>query len=188
MTSSIPKFIALAGLPGAGKDVLANELIKRHGYKHLKIASFLKDTVSRLFGLSDEQVHGSQKDAVDSRWKCTPRQILQFFGTDMMQLQIQQLIPHIGRRFWVDSVLKDQKYDQPIVISDLRFLHEYEALTDVLGRDNVFIIRIERDGFKVDSSSHVAEREHLHIPTDLILINHGNTPEELYDDLMNSVG
>lgn len=168
-----PRIIALCGRLRSGKDTVADVLHREFQYKHVKISDPIKRSCKILFDLSDEQIEGHLKDEVDVRWGVTPRRILQFIGTDC----IQELMPHVKRDFWVNRV--DTR--KPVVISDLRFLHEYDALKR---RDqDVRFIRVERPGLlSSDKDTHVSETEYGRIPVDAILVNNGTR-----NDLQNKI-
>ena len=59
------KIIALCGRRGAGKDFIANELVREHGFVNLKFAGPIKETLARLFSLSHEQIEGTEKEKID---------------------------------------------------------------------------------------------------------------------------
>jgi len=179
----VPRIIAICGYKRSGKDTIANYLCK-HGYKNVKIADQLKTMVKQLFNFTQDQLELDEKENIDSRWEISPRQVMQFFGTEIMQYEIQKLLPNIGRTFWIKSFI--EKYlvsnnDEKYVISDMRFLHEYEELK----KYNVFVIMVQRD---VDDNSnkehetHSSEKEYLQIPTDIIITNNSTI-----DDLLIKV-
>lgn len=170
---SFPKIIAICGARRSGKDTLARILETQYGYKHLKISHELKSIVSQLFTLNDEQLENDNKDIVDGRYGITPREIMQFFGTEMMQYKLSELLPQMGRKFWIKLFIEKYIISQTndkIVISDLRFLHEY----DELKKYNAVIVKIERENnpYKNDKlDTHVSETEYNQIPFDHILKN-----------------
>jgi dephospho-CoA kinase len=166
----IPRIIAICGAKRSGKDVLADFLIKKYGYNKIKFADLLKDVVKILFDFSNDQLGDSNsKDIIDDRWSITPRQALQFFGTEILQYKLQELLPNIDKKFLTLSLLSKIKDDQIYVISDLRFLHEYEELKKL----NAFIIRIDRlNNLKDDN--HVSEKEYINIPYNIYVKNNTN--------------
>lgn len=164
---SLPRIIAICGKKRCGKDTLANHIATTYGYTHVKIASHLKDVMGVLFGFSNTQLELDEKDAIDPRWGITPRQAMQFFGTDIMQYEIQKLLPHVGRTFWIQGLL--QKYpEQKIVISDLRFPHEYNMI-----RSECCIVKIYRDSIQ-STDAHSSETEFENIPHTILLKNNGS--------------
>jgi hypothetical protein len=99
--SNMPKIIAICGAKRSGKDVLADYLVKKYNYERLAFADPLKLTVKNLFNFDDDQLGigedkgTDKKDIIDERWGITPRAALQFFGTEIMQEKIQELLPNI---------------------------------------------------------------------------------------------
>ena len=129
--------ILLCGFKRCGKDTFANYISQTYNYTHLKISQKLKDSLQILFDFNDDQIEGNKKDVLDKQWNITPRQAMQFVGTDMFQHQIQKLIPNINRDFWIKNISNEieRKYNttpsENIVISDLRFIHEINYLSNL---------------------------------------------------------
>ena len=64
------------------------------------------------------------------------------------------------------SKIKNDKY---YVITDLRFLHEYEKIKNL----DVFFIRIIRPT-NINNDLHSSETEYMNIPCDIEIINDGS--------------
>lgn len=164
-----PSIIAICGYRRSGKDTVADILSEKYLFKKIKIAYKLKEIVKVLFDFNDFQLEIEKKDIIDPRWNTSPRQIMQFFGTDIMQFKIQEIMPHIGRSFFIESLINYINTQTTInkwVISDLRFVHEWKCLQ----KYNTFIIRVENDNIpKIDT--HISETEWLNITPDLIIKN-----------------
>jgi len=177
--------LALCGRAGAGKDALADYLVTRHGFTKAKFADPLKRAACVLFDWPPEALEGPAKDQPDSRYGgVTPRALLQWLGTSVMQHSLQDVMPGVGRGFFAnrlcrqlllraasDSILR-------IVISDMRFMHEYVALRRCFG-DNMCCIKITREESalhprRIREAEHVSETEHLSIPVNLELCNDGS--------------
>lgn len=173
MAVTTPKVIALCGLKRCGKDTFADVLVREYGFEHRKIAGKLKTVVRYLFELSEEQVETDLKETVDPRWGTTPRRLMQFFGTEVLQEKIQELLPQEGRRFLIHSALA-APITQPTVISDLRFMHEYEMLKATFP-NSLEIIEVRRGGGNETASDpHISEHEYVHIPKNKIIYNDGS--------------
>ena len=200
----MPRIIAICGAKRSGKDVLAEHLVRKYNYERIAFAEPLKHAIKTLFNFDDEQVGigedtgTGKKDALDERWGITPRAALQFFGTEVMQEKIQELLPDIKRNFFANTLKNyiktrmDANEGQRFVISDLRFLHEYEVLFSIpnIRKDDIAIIRVirpdagflgissdavaaARDAVAAASVSHKSEQEYINIPYDIILFNNG---------------
>jgi len=173
----LPKLIGICGKKRSGKDILANYLCNNYSFTNEKISEDLKNIIKILFGFTDNQLESNEKEDIDKSWGVSPRQTMKFIGTEIMQYKIQELLPNIKRNFWINSFIKKHIENQTnnIVISDLRFLHEYEALK----KYNIYIIRLERD-LENNEDNHISETEFLNIPPDVILSNNG-TINDLYN-------
>lgn len=185
-----PMIIAICGPKRSGKDTIADHLITKYNYEKIKIADPLKMIVKDLFGFTENQVgETDDKDIIDERWGITPRKALQFFGTEVMQYKIQELLPGIGRKFWInrliDSSISNPIDNQKYVISDLRFLHEYEELYKKT-KDNLCIIKVFRPDNNDEKETHVSELEYKGIKEDILIINDGNI-EDLLVKLDNAL-
>ncbi len=184
MTStSLPRIIAICGLKRSGKDTIADYMCQNFGYTKIRIANPLKQGLKAMFGFTDDQLETDLKDVIDERWGVEPRKVMQFVGTEVMQYKINDVLPGIGRSFWIKSLIeehinKEKNSKQLFVIPDLRFRHEY----DLLSQYNAVFWRVERmkDGNIVlpTNETHSSEREYLDIPVSKILRN--NNFVELY--------
>lgn len=176
--------VALCGRKQSGKDSAAVFFMGR-GYVHAKISAHLKQVCRELFGLSDEQVSGTeiQKESVDERYSMSPRYLMQFFGTEIMLGEAFKYIPSIGKDFWIKRCIHDISKHDCVVLSDLRFKHEYDSLFEVYGKD-LTVIQVLRDSVKcVDP--HSSENEFSLFPKHHVVINNG-TLLELHQCLAKS--
>lgn len=74
----------------------------------------------------------------------TIRQLLQYFGTEIAQR-------YFGKRVWINSTLQNRSEYK--IISDLRFIEEYNAIKEKRG----IVIYINRPGYEF--GQHASERE-----------------------------
>lgn len=72
------------------------------------------------------------------------RQLLQYFGTEIMQ-------KYFGKRVWINSTLQDPSEYK--LISDLRFIEEYNTIKEYNG----IVIYVNRPGYEF--GQHASERE-----------------------------
>jgi hypothetical protein len=193
--NKMPKIIAICGAKRSGKDILAEHLVKKYNYERVSFATPLKLAVKSLFNFDDEQVGigvdsgSNKKDIIDTNWGITPRTALQFVGTEIMQDKIQEILPNIKKNFFANTLknyIKDritENEEQKFVISDLRFIHEFEMLYTIskIQKEDIVIIRVIRpysSNSRVDTedtqNTHVSELEYMTIPYDIILINNGS--------------
>ena len=189
MSKKMPKIIAICGAKRCGKDVLAEHLVNKYNYERVAFANPLKVAVKNLFNFDDDQVgigkdEGTdRKDIVDERWGITPRSALQFFGTEIMQEKIQELLPNMKRNFFANTLknyienAENSGNDKRFVISDLRFIHEHEMLLNMpnISINDIMIIRVIRpsENRAKEQYQHISELEYVDIPYDIIMINNG---------------
>lgn len=185
--------VALTGARRSGKDVVAEHLCRVHGFDRISFADPLKQMVAAAFGFSWEQVDGHSKDVVDDAYGITPRKVLQFMGTEVMQLHLQTLLPEVGRNFWAARLVREhvaQSRDDRrarLVISDMRFKHEYDVVSRAVascgGNLHVWqVTRPDKDKLLQDASldCHASECEWTTIPSSATLSNNG-TLQDLFD-------
>ena len=166
MTQNLPRIIAICGRKRTGKDTIAQHLCEKYGYKNAKFADPLKQAVKGLFGFTDRQIE-VDKEELDPFWGITPRNAMQFIGSHVVQFEFQKLLPGISRDFFVKSLLA--KYEnQHIVISDMRFKHEYDAIQRIEGS---LIIKVTRDVEDLDT--HISEIEVDEIHPECCVHNNG---------------
>lgn len=181
--------ILLCGYKRSGKDTFANHLDEEHGFKHFKISKPLKDAVKNLFNFTESQIEGDLKELIDKDFNTTPREVMKFVGTNMFQYKIQQLLPNIGRNFWVNKLIKEleSSKEKNIVISDLRFIHEYESLHSYCIKHNISIkiVKIIRPSLFVYNADNkdFSETEHLKLKFDCVVEN--NSIEEFKQNIDN---
>jgi len=186
----MPKIIAICGAKRSGKDVLADYLVKKYNYERLAFADPLKLTVKNLFNFDDDQLGigedkgTDKKDIIDERWGITPRAALQFFGTEIMQEKIQELLPNIKRNFFANTLknhIENAEEGKKFVISDLRFIHEYDMLANLsnIAHKDKMIVRVIRPSKNRirEQEPHISEVEYTNIPYDIIMINNGSIDE-----------
>lgn len=181
--------VGFIGPSGCGKDTAADYLVNKYTFKKMSFAAPLKKIVKECFILTDEQCYGDQKDIVDERWGCSPREMFQVLGTEFAQYMLPELLPSLKtkinkRCFWVYHLLEQIKRDTSnkfIVISDVRFQHEIDALLN----QGAYLFRIDRTHNK-DTREHISEEEwKLADSTKIFPIKNDGTLEDLYKNLDN---
>jgi len=186
--NNLPSIIALCGYKGSGKDTIANYLVKKYNYKHYKISDKLKEIIKILFDLSDNDLE-QKKEEVNDKWNTTPRRLMQFIGTDMFQYKLQELLPNINRDFWIKSLFtkdlmnKINNENYKIVISDLRFLHEYEIISNLYV--SYSILKVKNNRIE-QNDNHISENEFNQININGIINNNSNL-ETLYNNINNII-
>jgi hypothetical protein len=167
--------VAFGYQKGSGKDTAAEYLHDEWGFRTISFAGAIKEGCMDFFGLTANQVYGSEKEVVDSTWGVTPRHILQYVGTDLIRNQFDQEI-------WVKRAMKEiDRVGGDWDISDLRFPNEAEAVKARGG----LVIRLDRPGLPFDP--HPSERAmEDYDEWDYIIKNDGSLGHlyDLLDDIM----
>lgn len=171
--------IAICGLKRCGKDTVANYIQHKFEYKHVKISQPLKDVCAYLFNWSQNQLEDNVKDVIDPKWGITPRDAMKFFGTEVMQFKLQELLPNVKREFWVRKLIESSS-EKKIVISDVRFMHEYDVLKS--NCPNLIVIKIAKHEKLITYDTHSSETEWKRIKEDYFIQNDGSI-SELYDKI-----
>lgn len=160
-----PRLIGLVGYAGSGKTLAAHSL-REHGYNRTRFAETLKSMLVAL-GLTKADLDGELKEV-----PCvllggkTPRHAMITLGTEWGRNLIDGDL-------WVRTTMRRVhsmlKYESGVVIDDVRFPNEAQAIRDAGGT----IWRIDRVGVGA-GSSHISETGQEDIEPDVIVINDGD--------------
>lgn len=158
-TVSAAPIVVLSGPPRSGKSVVADHLIRSHGYTRHKIASPLKNML-RCLGLSEEHIEGSLKEVPsDLLGGKSPRWAMQTLGKDWRDL----IHPDLWLIAWSNT-----RPDGPLVVDD----HRYPNETPFFREHGATFLRVTRPGVSAPDTGHEAERHEL--PYDAALTNDGS--------------
>jgi len=152
--------IGITGYKGVGKDVAA-QVFTNMGFVHYKFANALKQALKILFLWDDQYIEGPLKETIDERWGISPRQAMQFFGTEIGRELLPKTFPLFkeknGDNYWVRyfKYWREQfKYQEVnIVVSDVRFPNEVDSIREMGG----VILRISRPSV-INNDPHVSEK------------------------------
>lgn len=133
--------LAFNGEVGSGKDTAASFLPYTHRFG---FADPLKEMARIGFGFTQKQLHDPvEKEIVDPRWGASPRQILQWLGTDVLRARWSDFFTrNMGIR--VDNAMKESSRPVLVVITDCRFPNEAEFVRFKSGQ----VIKVIREGGK----------------------------------------
>ena len=171
--------IGLTGYAQSGKDTVAKILVDNYGYTRVafadKIREFLYDMNPMVDNVAFEPIF--LRDRVDrDGWEVAKknphiRRTLQTAGVAARKI--------FGEDFWVNEVFKNIDPADNIVITDVRFTNEAEAIkliTKLTGLDSQ-VWRIKRVGVEA-VNAHVSESQMDDYKVDQIFTNNG-TIEDL---------
>ena len=182
--------VLLCGYSGTGKDSCA-EYLNKHGFEHWKISKVLKDMLRVGFGFTDAQLESHEKDVVCPRLGVTPRQVMQFVGTELFQYELQNLIPYINRDFWLTRLaenIREHRTQECIVISDLRFVHELDFFKRTFPNERIVVVKLIRSSIVLQNNkTHPSEDEHNKLTYNYIVTNNGSLTD-LYVKLDRLMG
>lgn len=161
------KLIGLVGKKGIGKDTMADIMISlQENMTKISIAEPLKKIVVELFQLDWSHVNDyEKKEIIIPRWDKTPRQLLQWIGTDIMRNHVRDDIwtLHLYNRI---INIRNMMPDMNIIVTDIRFLNEAIVVRELGG----ILIRIESI-CHYSFDLHQSETEQDNIKVDFILNN-----------------
>ena len=135
--------IGVVGKKFSGKDTFADYLCQHYSFEKKAFASSLKKVCMAAFHLTEEQLTIPElKEKIDDYWGRSPRELMQFVGTDLFR-------NHFDKEIWTKNMyleLKGNRFKN-IVVSDVRFENEMQFLIDygIEYGIPVFMIQIERD-------------------------------------------
>lgn len=174
--------IGMTGKRGSGKTSAAQGL-ERLGWLHLNFADPVKEVVSRVYGVSyDELSDTVRKEVPLSRYPfLSPRELMQRVGTELFRDGISQTT-------WIEAFKRQAVLYPQVVCSDVRFPNEAAAIREMGGT----IIRVTNP--QVDrndaASQHSSETKIDEIVADWVVVNdpRKNTIDQLRNSIIDIVG
>jgi len=160
--------IGIAGNKFAGKDTVADYITSHFNFKKLYFSHPLKIMCKSLFNLSDNQLHGSDKEIIDPYWNKSPRELMQIVGTNLFR-------NNFNKNIWILSLKQHIKPTNNYVISDVRFLNEAKMIQQLNGT----IIKIYRSP---NIDSHESESE-INLIKENYILNNTSSLETLYKNI-----
>jgi hypothetical protein len=166
--------IGLSGYARSGKDTVAQLLCLNYGYQRISFADPMREAILTLNPKIDSITHVSDYVG-DYGWdmaKQNPeiRRLLQVFGTDVGRKMF-------GENVWIDMAFKHVEPDSRVVIADVRFPNEAEAIKSRGGK----VIRINRHNHSA-VNAHKSEIAMDNYMFDHVLYNDG-TIDDLAENL-----
>jgi len=131
---SAVRLFGITGKKFSGKDTSVSHLpsyILRYSF-----AGPLKDELQKVFSLTDAQLNDpTQKELIDERYGKSPRQLMQWYGTDVVR--------KIDEDYWIKRFLKfynSHDSSVKIIVTDVRFPNEANTIRSLGGE----IIQVSR--------------------------------------------
>ena len=156
MTQALPKLIGIHGHARSGKDTAKDFIIENFiNHYSISFADPLKEAAAVAFGIPVNHFYQDEiKEMVNPNYGVSPREIVQFMGTEMFRETIWKLLPSVSNDFWVKRAelrLTNQYLpedegeftpEDTVVIPDVRFQNEYDWIV----QNNGIIIHLTRPG------------------------------------------
>jgi hypothetical protein len=176
--------IGLSGYAQTGKDTIADYLVKTYGFTRVAFADPIREAVYKLnpkiniYDMKSVSLSTAvdrlgwetvKVESEDARW------LLQRMGTEVGR-------DLFGPNVWVDKAMEKASRHDKVVITDVRYPNELEA---ILGHSGAVWRVIKDDAGAVNR--HASESALDDYPFEYIIFNN-DTKEDLYrsiDDLMN---
>jgi len=154
----MPCIILLSGWAGSGKDSAAELLVDEMSFERVAFADILKADVSAATGIPIAMFReNALKDTPLKDRKQTPRELLIRYAAEKKKVD-----PDAYSRIVVAHILQEKR--SSYVISDWRFRHEYDFITQHLSKNYCIcrgrIIRSSVNS-SPDSTEHDLDNEHM---------------------------
>lgn len=176
------EILGLSGWARNGKDTVAEHLISKYGYERVSFAAPMKEALYRLnpkitinnvmgtpvrtgvdiYGWDELKTHGPEI-----------RELLQRFGTEVGR-------DMWGEDFWVNAAINSIKDGSKVVVSDVRYPNEADAIKSLGGE----VWRVVRPGYGA-ANDHPSEHALNDYDFDRVLDN--DTSVELLYSLVDSL-
>ena len=145
---NMTRIIAFTGLAGSGKDTAASFLLPM-GYRQMAIANSVKEVAALIAKENVRRYHDrTEKERFSSVFMTSRREALQTIGDVMRDMF------HDG--IWIDSFVNEAIRHDKVVVTDLRYQNEAEALI----KYGAMVVRLVRPGAGLSGSaaSHISEQ------------------------------
>lgn len=183
--------IGINGKKQSGKTTIAN-ILKDLFPERVIILNFgdaVKESLKPIFSFSDDELYGDSKEVINDFWGITPREMMQYFATELMRNGLSKRFDNIGSNVWVLSlerkikeILKTER-NKIIIIADLRFKNEYALIKKYNGLTiKVYNENVENNEY----SSHVSENDLDDLTFDYNIHNNG-TIESLKENIIKTL-
>ena len=174
--------IGISGTIGSGKTTISKYLKKKYNFVEYAFADPIKKFAIDI-GFKHKEVYGTQDEklAINVWWGVSGRTFMQKFGTELCRDIMPKIIPNMNIKngnIWI-NIFKNyihENKNKNFVISDVRFLNEFNAIKD----KNGILIKIIRPHIHPEKK-HISD---LNIKStyDFVIVNDG-TKKALFEKL-----
>ena len=181
----------ISGQKRAGKDTIADYIKGQVISSIVSFAEPVRNVCRAYFGWDDEWLLGKHKEDVDPYWGISPRQAMQYLGTEVGRVGLSENYREFksvtADNIWIKKALQtiriksEKKYvDQfgkirAFIIPDMRFLNEYSAIKKMMNEGfKVITVGVCRDGLPSDKHASETEIRYCVDKCDFVLANNRN--------------
>ena len=198
---------SITGQKRAGKDTIANYIKSQVISSKVSFAEPVRNVCRAYFGWGDEWLLGKHKEDVDPFWGISPRQAMQYLGTEVGRVGLAENYPEFksvtADNIWIKKALRTirvKSTDEYIntfgkirafIIPDMRFLNEYSAIKNMAAEGfNVITIGVHREGLSSDSHASETEIKYCVDKCDFVLNNNRKISdlEDSVDEIITKSG
>lgn len=121
--------IGISGYSGSGKDYFSDDIIRlfpEYRFKKMYFAAHLKECAAKMLSLPVDMMYSQIGKQYKIKWldNMTVREFLQKFGSDAIR-------NNVHADFWVRELMSRIGEDDNVLIPDMRFPNELEAVEKV---------------------------------------------------------
>ena len=197
----------ISGQKRAGKDTISDYIKGQVMASRVSFADPVRDVCRAYFGWTEEWLLGKHKEDVDPYWGISPRQAMQYLGTEVGRVGIAENYPEFksitGDNIWIKSAKKNIRAKSSkeyvsnygkinaFIIPDMRFLNEYDAMKEMEKEGyKVITIGVRRDGLPSDSHASETEIRYCVEKCDFIIDNNKEISdlEDSVDEIITKSG
>ena len=197
----------ISGQKRAGKDTISDYIKGQVMASRVSFADPVRDVCRAYFGWTEEWLLGKHKEDVDPYWGISPRQAMQYLGTEVGRVGLAENYPEFksvtGDSIWIKSAKKNIRAKsskeyvsnygkiRAFIIPDMRFLNEYDAMKEMENEGyKVITIGVRRDGLPSDSHASETEIRYCVEKCDFIIDNNKEISdlEDSVDEIITKSG
>jgi hypothetical protein len=180
-------FILLCGYNGSGKKTCADYFHSKYSFNRFTILKYLKDMLFTVFNFGSGHFETGVIDLVDPVWKISPSDAMEYVGTGITKYEKRKYFANIRQDLWFSMMNKDITENVPvsqhIVISDLRFVHEYAYIRRAFPNEAIHVVKVLRSSIPLQNMvTTKSEGEHTKLSYNYIIPNNGNI-EDLHKSI-----
>lgn len=150
-----PMVIMLGHKMQRGKDTAGSHLVRKYGFTRVAFADEIKEICKVMYDFTEEQLYGSQKCQIDSRYGITPRQVFQEVGEENRRRD-----QDVWARMASKKVIPLLEQNKSVVITDFRYPNEFNCIQSIVPTGvKVYPVEIKRP--EMDDNSELTNTEHV---------------------------